>query len=373
MTSERPENALGDLVREHADLSAYLDRHAAMRLTLSRLLDGTGDVGWIGTNQDGSGVRLDATDGDRSGSLRGLIVPGGQGLTGKVLASTRSEWVDDYSRSESITHIFDRQIEQEGIRRLLAAPLIWDGRVLGVIAVGSRDEGEYGDRSIERVERIAEQAALAQSIADGAALARQLAVQNERTRLSAELHDNVGALLYAIGSRVEGIAELAGVSDPELTNQIERLRGHAAAASSALRESLRTLRSPPASLGMVAALDGDRLAFTERTAVPAELVVVDEPPHIPHSRSEVIITGVREALLNIEKHADASAVVITVVAGRSHLTVAVTDDGTGLPRPLRRGIGLTKTQDAVERLGGTLDVASATPDDGTTWRIRMPL
>lgn len=344
-----------------------------MRLSLERLLDSNDDVGWIGTNRNSAGVRLDATDGDRSGSLRGLIVPDGQGLTGKVLASTRSEWVGDYYRADTITHTFDRQIEQEGINRLLAAPIIWDGHVLGVIAVGSRDPGDYGGRSIEHIERIAAQAALAQSIADTAEMARQLAVQNERTRLSAELHDGVGALLYAIGSRVEGIVEHTGVSDPELTRQLELLRGHAAEASSALRDSLRMLRTTPASLDLVAAIDGDRLAFTERTSIPAELVVLDGPPNIAPGRTEVIVAGVREALLNIEKHAHASAVVISVVADHSRVTVVVTDDGVGLFNPVRSGIGLTKTRDAAERLGGTLDVAGAGTDDGTTWRLRIPL
>jgi len=78
-------------------------------------------------------------------------------------------------------------------------------------------------------------------------------------------------------------------------------------------------------------------------------------------------------LLNVEKHARASAVVITVVADRSRVTVVVTDDGIGLTSPVPRGIGLTKTRDAVERVGGTLDVSSAAANDGTTWRMRIPL
>ncbi|MGM5068733.1 hypothetical protein EU244_028155 [Rhodococcus qingshengii] len=54
----------------------------------------------------------------------------------------------------------------------------------------SRSDGRYGDRAIERIERIAVHAALAESIADGATMAKELAVQNERTRLSAEISEH---------------------------------------------------------------------------------------------------------------------------------------------------------------------------------------
>lgn len=366
-------NTLNDLARQHADFTGHLGRRAALRLALAGLVEGTDDVGWVGSAQDTHGVRLQVIDGGRSGALQGLLVPPGLGLTGKVLLSTRSEWVDHYSESQSITHTFDGQIEQEGIHRLLAAPLMWDGRVLGVIAVGSRSDGRYGGRSIERIERIAAQAALAESIADGAAMAKELAVQNERTRLSAELHDGVGALLYAIGSRAEGIAALVGASDPELAREIKQLRSHAAEAASALRDSLRMLRSNPTSMDLVTSLDGDRLAFSDRSGIPAELVVLDTPPAIPPSRTDAVISGVREALLNVEKHAEASAVVITVVTSPGWLTVAVTDDGTGLSALHQRGIGLDKTAAAAQRLGGKLEVMSPTSGDGTTWRMRLPL
>lgn len=364
---------LDELVGYHADLTAYLDRRTAMRLALRTLLSGIEGVGWVADVGPDAVLRLDALEGDRSGALRGLVVPEGLGLTGKVLGAGRSDWVDDYTRSDTITHTYDAHIEQEGIKRLLAAPLIWNNRVLGVIALGSREDGTFGDRFIQRLERVAEQTALAESIADRVDLAKKLAVQDERTRLSADLHDSVGALLYAIGSRVEGIARMAGSADPELARQIDTLRGHAAEASSALRESLRMLRTSPVGLDVVVALDGDRTAFSKRTGIPAELVVVDDPPDLSPSRAEVVVEGVREALLNVEKHARATAVVVTVATEPGRLTVAVTDDGVGVTGHVRNGIGLTKTDEAVRRLGGTLDLLSDAPEDGATWRIRLPL
>jgi signal transduction histidine kinase len=107
--------------------------------------------------------------------------------------------------------------------------------------------------------------------------------------------------------------------------------------------------------------------------VPAELIVLsDDPPALPPSRIEALIAAVREALLNVEKHARAAAVVVT--AGRrpgGGVVVAVTDDGPGLPPDHVPGLGLTATAEALGRLGGTLRVASD-PEGGTTWRAELP-
>jgi signal transduction histidine kinase len=209
------------------------------------------------------------------------------------------------------------------------------------------------------------------AVAERARLAREIAVHEERSRVAAELHDSVGALLFAIGSGVAGLAESAQ-GDPQLAARLQRLRSQANEASTALRESLRTLRASPAVLALSVALRSDCTAFTDRTGLPAELVVLDDLPVLPTSRSEVLVAGVREALLNVEKHAAASAVVVTAAARPGGgLVIAVTDDGIGLPPQHEPGIGLTSTADAAGRLGGSVRV-DRNPDGGTTWRIALP-
>ncbi len=74
----------------------------------------------------------------------------------------------------------------------------------------------------------------------------------------------------------------------------------------------------------------------------------------------------------MEKHAEASAVVVSVASGpRRTLVVAVTDDGVGLGADHAPGIGLATSTDAVRRLGGTLRVVPD-PQGGTTWRLELP-
>lgn len=356
------------MVGEHAGIVGLLDRRAAVRAALD-LLRVEGDVVWVAEPVDGdsSDLTLAQLAGDRTGLLRGLTVSHGLGLTGKVAGTGVPSWVDDYLSSAEITHTFDRVIDLEGVQRLLAVPM---GRQ-GVLAVGARTTGTFGGRAVARAEAVADEVALAVAVAERARLAREVAVHEERSRIAADLHDSVGALLFAIGSGMAGLSDALG-ADPELAARLERLQDQAGEASAALRDSLRTLRTSPAALALSVALRADCAAFRDRTGVAAELVVLDDPPALPPSRTEAVVAGVREALLNVEKHAEASAVVVSVARGaRGGLVVAVTDDGVGLAPGTPRGIGLTTTADAAGRLGGTLRVVSE-PGGGSTWRLELP-
>jgi signal transduction histidine kinase len=360
--------------REWAELVSLLDRGEALRAALARVT-GSDGVAWVAEPDEDGDLVLRQVLGDRTGMLRGLHVPAGLGLTGKVSGAVRPQWVDDYLASADITHTFDQHIHAEGIERLLAVPVRTERRMLGVLAIGVRGPGSFSGRAIDHANDVADQLALAVAVADRARLAREVAVHEERRRMATDLHDSVGALLFAIGAGAAGIAETAS-GDPDLAARIELLRQHAADASTALRASLRTLHASPSALALSVALREDCVAFTDRAGVPAELVVLDDdPPALPPARTRVLIAAVREALLNVEKHAQARAVVVSVsrrVRGdREALVVAVTDDGIGLGEPHVPGLGLTAVADAVGRLGGTLSVTSD-PYGGTMWRVELP-
>ncbi|MEV2236088.1 GAF domain-containing protein [Streptomyces phaeochromogenes] len=359
---------------DQQELQRLLDRDFALRSALEQLNDGR-NVAWIAEPDDGGELVLRQVCGDYSGLLRGLHVSRGHGLTGKVFDSEQPAWVDDYFGSSEITHTFDRQVDAEGVRRLLAVPVLRGGNVFGVLALGSRDTGAFGSRAIERVNSVADDLALAVAVAERTQLAREVAVHQERSRIAADLHDNVGAILFAIGSGVAGLAEFAN-GDPDLLSRLERLGQQAAEASTALRESVRTLHSSPTALALAVALRADCVAFADRTGTSAVLVLLDDLPAISSSRTDIVSHAVREALLNVEKHAGASAVVVTVSRGlpdgRDGTVVAVTDDGVGLGSEHCVGMGLTSTAHAVSRLGGVLRVASEPQDGGTLWRMELP-
>lgn len=365
---------LRELSEERAQIVSLFDRRDALRTAMAEIQTDATDVTWTAEQSGPKALVLGHVRGGRTGLLNGLTVPIGHGVTGKVYESMELVWVDDYVKAGTITHTFDREIYAEGILRLLAVPIARDGNLYGVLAIGSRTVGAFGSRAIERARDAADRAAISAVLSEHVRLDREVAVHEERRRVAAELHDGVGALLFAIGSGIAGLAEQAN-ANPDLADRLQKIQCQAAEASAALRDSLRALRSSPAALDLGVSLLADCAAFSQRTGIPAELIILQDLPEGAASWADVVVGAVREALLNVEKHAGASAVVVTVAKvtmdGRATLVVVVTDDGVGLRDEHRFGIGLSTTSDAVSRIGGTLQVRTDSAG-GTCWRIQIP-
>lgn len=364
--------ALADLDRLYRDSLTAADRRSALRQSVARLIEsGVLDVAWVGEPGDVPGLTLGVTAGTRTDVLANLAVPAGSGLTGKVYEHAMLDWVDEYFTSSAITHDFDRHIESESIRRLIAVPIVQDGHPVGVLAAGARKAGAFGDRVIEQVVAAANGAAFAVTAAERARHTAELAVHEERRRVAVELHDTVGALLYAIGTGLRGLRGPVSTG-ADITERVAALEDHATQASQLLRDALRALHASPTELALCAAVQAECLALEERAGLRTHVITFGDLPPLGHERLAPLTRAVREALRNVEKHADAQSVAVTISADDDEVVVAVTDDGVGFdPVPATAGIGLASSADSLAAVGGTLNVL-ANPDGGTLWRARIP-
>ncbi|HKS45833.1 MAG TPA: ATP-binding protein [Amycolatopsis sp.] len=365
-------DTLADLDRLYRESLTAADRHSALRQSVARLIEsGVVDVAWVGESGVGPGLTIGVTAGTRTDVLADLPVPAGSGLTGKVYEHTTLDWVDEYVTSSAITHDFDQHIQIEGIRRLIAVPIVQDGHTLGVLAAGARKAGAFGDRVIEQVVAAASSAAFAVTAAERARHAAELAVHEERRRVAVELHDSVGALLYAIGIGLRGLREPAAARS-DVAERITALEDQATRASRFLRDALRALHASPTELALSAAVQAECRSLEERTGLRTHVITLGDLPPLGRERLGPITRAVREALRNVEKHANAQSVAVTISAGEDEVVIAVTDDGSGFhPDPANAGIGLASSADSLAAVGGTLDV-QANPDGGTRWRARIP-
>jgi signal transduction histidine kinase len=363
---------LADLDRQYRESLTATDRHSALRQSVARLIEtGVLDVAWVGEPTGDADLTIGVTAGTRTDVLDGLPVPAGFGLTGKVYEHTTLDWVDEYATSAAITHDFDPHIRIESIRRLIAVPIMQEGRTVGVLAAGAREAGAFGDRVIEQVVTAAQSAAFAVTAAERARHAAELAVHEERRRVAVELHDTVGALLYAIGTGLRGLREPLSAGT-NLAQRVAALEDQATHASQLLRDALRALHASPTELALSAAVQAECRSLEERTGLRTHVFTLGELPLLDRRRLGPIARVVREALRNVEKHAHAHSVVVTMSAGADEVVIAVTDDGVGFdPDPSSVGIGLASSADTLAAIGGRLDV-HANPDGGTLWRARIP-
>jgi signal transduction histidine kinase len=372
-------DALNELIDEHNDVVALLDSAAVLRAAARRIRDRAGlDVGYAAQVESRDLLVIRGWSGACSRQLRNLEVRRGLGLGGKAFALGRPVWVPDYRASEQITHDFDEVIEAESITSMVAVPLVHDGVMLGVAYGARREQSQIGDTVLREIENIARPTASALHLARRANAQTETALLAERQRISIALHDSVGAMLFSIGAEVRDLQSTA-CAQPELLAKLRGVEARIADTAAAFRESLAVLDVVTPNQALTATLRGDCEAFGRRTGVASRCVALTEVPKLDDAHNAAVVAVVREALVNVEKHAEATSVVVSLAATDGGIAVAVADDGLGWaaaaagerPRATSSGMGLNASYDRLARLGGTLSVVG-NEDGGLTVRAWVP-
>lgn len=118
-----------------------------MTHVLARVRRASGVSVAFGGPVDDSGVlRLQNFCGSTTGALPGTVLPVHQGLGGKAVALKRSLAVDDYFGSDRITHTYDREVRAEGIRSVVAMPIVVAGRAVAIVYGAFRGPEVIGGR-----------------------------------------------------------------------------------------------------------------------------------------------------------------------------------------------------------------------------------
>ncbi|MFF3613138.1 response regulator transcription factor [Streptomyces sp. NPDC002580] len=122
-----------------------------MRGALARLRRVTGLPVAFGGLADPGGrlVRISELSGTATPALSALAVSSGSGLGGKAVALARPCTVSDYPVSRQISHEYDMAVATEGLRSVLAVPVVVRRRVRGVLYGALRTARPLGDRTLE--------------------------------------------------------------------------------------------------------------------------------------------------------------------------------------------------------------------------------
>jgi len=261
----------------------------------------------------------------------------------------------------------------------VAVPLRHRGEVVGHLVVSPRppdDDLATADRLV--LDAMAGQAGAAVQAArlharvQTSTARRVAAVEEERRRIRRDLHDGLGPTLAGIGLGIETVArrvEQAG--DHATADLLARLRDETQAAITSIRGLVYGLR-PPAldELGLAGAL---QTALVEPGGMRVDLHVEGLTPEV-RLPAAVEVAAYRiavEAVANAARHAGATTCMVEVV-NNGVLTVAVTDDGHGLPDGWRAGVGITSMRERAGELGGTLTL-TATANGGTRVLATLPI
>ena len=212
---------------------------------------------------------------------------------------------------------------------------------------------------------------------EGLRLKRQHELQQERSRIAQDLHDNIGANLAQIGLLTEQVER--SMDDPEeMRAQLDRIFNvsHATAkeldavvwavnpANDTLEEFARYIHGYAEDY---LAMAGVRCHFTSTDSMP-EI-------HLSASLRHHLLMVVKEALHNVVEHAGASLVTLRIAIELPRVRIEIADDGRGLPEAdvMRPGNGLRNMKSRAAEIGGTCEILSSGPGGGTMVRLILPI
>jgi signal transduction histidine kinase len=206
------------------------------------------------------------------------------------------------------------------------------------------------------------------------------AQEDERARISWELHDEIGQVLTAVELSLERVQKALPPNDIEVQERLERSRELTERAVTDLRRMVSALRpSILDDLGLLPALNwmSDHMLRAQGINVDIDSQLTAE--RLSSEIETVLFRIAQEAMNNVARHSQARRLAIKLYRERQHIIIQLTDDGQGfepdeLPARLDtgRGLGLASMHERASLIGGTITVESIL-NQGTIIRVTVPV
>jgi signal transduction histidine kinase len=212
-------------------------------------------------------------------------------------------------------------------------------------------------------------------------LSRQilLAQEEERKRISRELHDVIAQTLTGINLRLATLKKEASISTHGLDRNIARTQRLVEKSVNLVHEFARELR--PAvldDLGLIPALHSFVKLFSKRTRIHVHLKAFAGVEQLDSDQRTIFYRVAQEALTNVSRHAHASRVEVAIEKQDDGISLKINDNGKSfeVERVLnargRKRLGLLGMRERVEMVGGRFGIASV-PGQGTTITALIPI
>jgi signal transduction histidine kinase len=212
-------------------------------------------------------------------------------------------------------------------------------------------------------------------------LTRQLllAQEEERKKISRELHDEIAQTLTGINVRLATLKTSATHNTRGLQGKISSAQRMVERSVDIVHRFARELRPTVLDdLGLIPALHSFVKSFSKQTRVHVRLTVFAGVEKLDNARRTTLYRVAQEALTNVARHAQASVVDVSIDKLPNGICMKIKDDGRSfqVDRVLRakknKRLGLLGMRERVEMVGGSLNVESA-PGKGTTICAKIPV
>jgi signal transduction histidine kinase len=197
--------------------------------------------------------------------------------------------------------------------------------------------------------------------------------EGERQRIAREIHDDLGQNLLALRIEADMLRSRTSGNHPRLHARAVQTVSQIDTTIKSVRQIINDLRPTVLDLGLSAALEWQSAQFTRLTGIACALSATEEVVLKDH-RATALFRILQESLSNVARHSGATAVRVDLNLQPGWLTMAVSDNGRGMPaggRAKPGSFGLVGIEERMQMLDGTFSLSSS-PGAGTTIIVSVP-
>ncbi len=252
------------------------------------------------------------------------------------------------------------------------APLTARDRLVGLVVVESHRPGHYGESERRTLQGFIEPMALAIDNARWFGRLRRASVDEERSRIARELHDRIGQSLACLGFDADRLVRHHAGGN-EIGEELKNLREGVRAVTGEVRDALYDLRADVAEDKAFDQTIGEFVGrLSERSNIRIDVDSVAET-RLPLLQEREMWRIAQEALINVERHAEAESVTVTWRCDQNRASLDVADDGRGMAENDAGRIdsyGIVGMRERANSIGAALEIISK-PGEGTTVRCYL--
>ena len=239
---------------------------------------------------------------------------------------------------------------------MLIAPLMFEGRLVGMMLLTRDEDNNFTQDEISRIEVVVNE--MASFIQSDRRRQLQIAVQ-ERKKLVRDLHDSLSQNLFGLLIMAEAAQEGLDHGQPVTEKTLLRISENARFALKEMRLFLHEMQ--PVDLerdGLVTVLQNRLTSVEGRSGLQTKFITAGEISLAPNKEVAIYYIA-QEALNNILRHAQAKTVEIVLKKKRVNVTLEIIDDGVGFDeQPDKGGMGLKNMRERVKQVNGKLNIES---------------
>ena len=380
------ERNLASLNQISSTISQSLELEQVLNAAIDNVVDIMQvDVAWIFLlNEETRELELSAHRGFSEEFARGIDrLKIGEGFSGMVAKTGKPLFTEDASQDSRLVR--DVLIKYN-VHSLLAVPLSAKGEVNGTLDIAMHSYRMFQKEEIEQLTAIGNQIGVAvenarlyqrqqEAVGQLGKMQENLrfylqqvtkAQEEERKRISHELHDETIQALVVLSRRLDTLASDKKGLPEEHRHNLEEIWRQTNDVIREIRRLSQDLR--PAALdqlGLVPALEWLASEATEYSGIRTDVSVLGNVRRFPGEVELVFFRITQEALRNVWRHSSASMAKIKVEFEGDKVRITVSDNGKGFKIPERMvdyardgKLGLAGMQERAQLIGGTLKVSS---------------